>query len=223
MQINGLDSAKFWDYENAFYWFSPKSRIAKQIAHWEIYKKTINVPGDIVEVGVFKGLSLLRWATFRDISESSESRKIIGFDNFGSFPIYDDISKADKSFVKDFNNEAGDGLEIEEIKKILQNKDFSNYELIKGEVSQTIPNYLNENPHLRISLLHLDVDIYKPTIIALKYFWERLSRNGILIIDDYNAVEGATSAIDNFLKDEGISDQVKKTNFYSSPCYIIKS
>ena len=39
------------------------------IAHWEIYKKTINVPGDIVEVGVFKGLSLLRWATFRDISE----------------------------------------------------------------------------------------------------------------------------------------------------------
>ena len=149
--------------------------------------------------------------------------EIIGFDNFGSFPVYDDISKADKSFVKDFNNEAGDGLEIEEIKKILQKKDFSNYELIKGEVSQTIPNYLNENPHLRISLLHLDVDIYKPTIIALKYFWERLSRNGILIIDDYNAVEGATSAIDNFLKDEGISDQVKKTNFYSSPCYIIKS
>ena len=95
--------------------------------------------------------------------------------------------------------------------------------MIKGEVSQTIPNFLNENPHLRISLLHLDVDIYKPTIIALKYFWERLSRNGILIIDDYNAVEGATSAIDNFLKDEGISDQVKKTNFYSSPCYIIKS
>ena len=63
----------------------------------------------------------------------------------------------------------------------------------------------------------------KKLLIALKYFWERLSRNGILIIDDYNAVEGATSAIDNFLKDEGISDQVKKTNFYSSPCYIIKS
>ena len=42
MEINGLDSDKFWDYENAFYWFSPKSRIAKHIAHWEIYKKNTN-------------------------------------------------------------------------------------------------------------------------------------------------------------------------------------
>ena len=41
MEINGLNSDKFWDYENAFYWFSPKSRIAKHIAHWEIYKQTI--------------------------------------------------------------------------------------------------------------------------------------------------------------------------------------
>ena len=106
---------------------------------------------------------------------------------------------------------------------IFENKDIKNYDLIKGDVSQTIPKYINENPHLRISLLHLDVDIYKPTITALKFFWERLSRNGILVIDDYNAVEGATSAIDNFLKERVISDQIKKTNFYSSPCYIIKS
>tara|TARA_B100002052_G_C15722203_1_gene524694 strand:- start:38 stop:709 length:672 start_codon:yes stop_codon:yes gene_type:complete len=223
MQINGFDSEKFWDYENAFYWFSPRSRIAKQIAHWEIYKKTINVPGEIIEVGVFKGLSLLRWATFREISECADSRKIIGFDNFGSFPIYDDISKADNSFVNDFNHEAGDGLDIEEIKMIFKEKDFNNYELIKGDVSQTIPTYIKENPHLKISLLHLDVDIYKPTVTALNFFWERLSRNGILVIDDYNSVEGATSAVDNFLMDRGIVDQIKKTNFYSSPCYIIKS
>ena len=36
--------------------------------------------------------------------------------------------------------------------------------------------------------MYLDVDIYKPTITALNYFWERLSKNGILIIDDYNSV-----------------------------------
>ena len=85
MEINGLNSDKFWDYENAFYWFSPKSRIAKHIAHWEIYKKTINIPGEIIEVGVFKGLSLLRWATFREILENSESRKIMDSIPLGDF------------------------------------------------------------------------------------------------------------------------------------------
>tara|TARA_B100000161_G_scaffold152107_1_gene108384 strand:+ start:645 stop:1316 length:672 start_codon:yes stop_codon:yes gene_type:complete len=223
MEINGLDSDKFWDYENAFYWFSPKSRIAKHIAHWEIYKKTIDIPGEIIEVGVFKGLSLLRWATFREILENSESRRIIGFDSFGRFPIYDEISKADNLFVSDFNNEAGDGLDLNELEMIFKEKKFENYELIKGDILKTIPEFLNSNSHLKISLLHLDVDIYKPTITALNYFWERLSTNGILIIDDYNSVEGATSAVDDFLSEKGIRDNINKTKFYSSPSYIIKS
>ena len=223
MQINGLDSEKFWDYENAFYWFSPKSRIAKHIAHWEIYKETINVPGEIIEIGVFKGLSLLRWATFREILENSDSRKIIGFDTFGSFPIYDEISNADNLFVNEFNNEAGNGLDIKEVEMIFQEKKFQNYELIKGDISETIPKFILENPYLKISLLHLDVDIYKPTMTSLKYLWGRLSKNGILIIDDYNSVEGATNAVDKFIRDMGVKDQIKKTIYNASPAFIVKS
>ena len=223
MQINGLDSEKFWDYENAFYWFSPKSRIAKHIAHWEIYKETINVPGEIIEIGVFKGLSLLRWATFREILENSDSRKIIGFDTFGSFPIYDEISNADNLFVNEFNNEAGNGLDIKEVEMIFQEKKFQNYELIKGDISETIPKFILENPYLKISLLHLDVDIYKPTMTSLKYLWGRLSKNGILIIDDYNSVEGATNAVDKFIRDMGVKDQTKKTIYNASPAFIVKS
>lgn len=160
--------------------------MAKQIAHREIYKKSVNVPGEIIEVGVFKGL-IIKMATYKEILENSDSLKIIGFNNFGSFPVYDDISLADNLLVNDFNNEAGDGLDLEQIKIIFQQKQFYNYEFIKRDISQTIPKYIVDNPHLRISLLHLDVDIYRPTITALNYFWERLSYNGVLIIDHYNS------------------------------------
>ena len=55
MDIRGLSSDKSWDYENAYYWFSPYNRIAKQISQWEIFKETIKIPGDILELGVLKG------------------------------------------------------------------------------------------------------------------------------------------------------------------------
>ena len=85
MEIRGIKSKDIWNHENGFNWFSEYSRMAKQIAHWEIYKKIDGIPGDIFELGVYKGLSLIRWATFREITENAYSRKIVGFDAFGKF------------------------------------------------------------------------------------------------------------------------------------------
>ena len=57
-----------WQYENLFYLTSDK-RILKLLDHYEIYKKILKVKGDIVECGVFKGASLIRFLTFRDLIE----------------------------------------------------------------------------------------------------------------------------------------------------------
>ena len=81
VNIRSFESGKVWDYENAYNWFSSYTRTAKVISHWELYKKIVNIPGDIIEVGVFKGASLLRFSTFREVLENYTSRKIVGFDN----------------------------------------------------------------------------------------------------------------------------------------------
>ena len=128
MDIRSFNSEKAWDYENAYNWFSPYSRTAKIIAHWELYKKIINLPGDVIEVGVFKGASLLRFATFREILENNNSRKIIGFDSFGSFPIIKNASNEDIEFAKSHDNHAGIGLQKEELYKIIEYKNFKNIE-----------------------------------------------------------------------------------------------
>jgi hypothetical protein len=56
------------------------------IYHYEIYKKIVSLPGDVVECGVFKGSSLIRFLTFREILENYNSRKIYGFDVLENFP-----------------------------------------------------------------------------------------------------------------------------------------
>lgn len=222
MDIRSFNSEKAWDYENAYNWFSPYSRTAKIIAHWELYKKIINLPGDVIEVGVFKGASLLRFATFREILENNNSRKIIGFDSFGSFPIIKNASNEDIEFAKSHDNHAGIGLQKEELYKIIEYKNFKNIELIKGNIIDTIPNYIKSNMQTRISLLHLDVDVYDPTKYALENLWDRLVTGGIILFDDYNYIEGGTNAIDEFLKAKGISHKLLKSPYSNVPSYIVK-
>ena len=86
---NSKDS---FNYENNFYLSCDNSRIGKFMAHYELFKMSIDKPGSIIECGIFKGISLIRFATFRNLL-NIKSKKIIGFDMFGKFP--------ETKFIKD--------------------------------------------------------------------------------------------------------------------------
>jgi len=59
-------------------------------------------------------------------------------------------------------------------------------ELVKGDVKKTIPKYLKDNPHLIVSLLYLDLDLYEPTKIALHNFLPRMPKGSIIAFDEIN-------------------------------------
>lgn len=215
-----VDVSKKWDYENGFYLTCETSRIGKLINHLEIYKKIIDLPGDILEFGVYKGASMVRLLSFRNLLETEFSRKIIGFDIFGKFPD-DLILESDKNFVQRFEDAGGYGISKQELENHLNNKGFKNYSLVEGNIIETIPTYLDENPALKISLLHIDVDVYEPTIEILEKLWDRLVIGGILMLDDYGTVQGETKAVDEFFFNKKV--QILKPKFNHIPSYIIKS
>ena len=218
--FRGLNKKDVWDYENGFYWFSPKSRLNKLLAHYELYKKIIEIPGHIFEFGVYKAVSLVRFATFRDAIENDLSRKIVGFDAFGAFPTDQLKIKDDLNFVKDFEGVGGHGLGEDEVKHILLSKGFTNLNLIKGNVFDTLPSYLEANPETRIALLHLDMDVKEPTDFVLKLLYDRVVPGGIIIFDDYNAVAGETASVDEFVKKYQL--KLEKLSFYNVPTYVRK-
>jgi len=218
-KFKNVSNNDIWNSENIYHLKTDTSRISKLIYHYEIYKKIISLPGDVVECGVFKGISLTRFLTFREILENNNSRKINGFDVFGKFPKPN--NQGDKSFLKSWEKNAGDGIDAQELNDILLEKKFLNFELVKGDVKKTIPNLIKEQPHLKISLLHLDMDIYEPTKFVLNKLFSYVVKGGIILIDDYNSVFGATKATDEFLN-LNKNLEIKKLNFYKIPSYIIK-
>lgn len=207
-----------WDTENYFYQNTPISRLAKIIYHYEIYKKIQLAKGDFVECGVFKGVSLIRFATFIKIFEKKR-RKIYAFDAFGKFPSTG--RKEDILFSNRHNKNLGIGIKSSVLKEKLKRKKINNFKLIKGDVLKTIPKFINNNKNFKISLLHLDLDVYVATKFALEKFYPRIVKNGIILVDDYKYVSGATRAINQFLK-KNKNLKVQKFNFPSRPSFIIK-
>jgi len=172
-----------------------------------------------MEFGVYKGSSFMRLLAFRDLLEKGANRKLVGFDAFGRFPKNLQL-ESDLKFVQRFENEGGDGMTKSELEGHLVNKKASNFELIEGDIMQTLPTYIDDNPELKLSLIHIDVDVYELSKLILELLWENLEFGGVLMLDDYGTVAGETKAVDEFFNGKA---QVNNLPYYHVPAYIVKS
>lgn len=215
-----LTANDIWYAENAFYLRSSPDRIIQLTNLYDIYKRIVKIKGDIIECGVFKGVSLTKIMTFRKFLDQNIDRKVYGFDVFGKFPR-PHLAK-DKIFLKSWEKTAGDGIDIKELKKYLKKKKFKNFKLIKGDVTKTIPSFIKKNENLKIALLHLDMDVYEGTKCAFEYLAGKVVKNGIILIDDYKVVHGATKATKEYLK-KNSKLKIEKVKFYKKPSFIVKN
>lgn len=218
MQLPDFDKA--FDYENNFYLSCSSQRMSKLVAHYELFKMITDLPGAIVECGVFRGSSFLRWAMFRTLFGGNFSRKLIGFDTFGPFP--EATFEQDKAMRDRFVTGVGsESITREELMTVLAHKGANEHvELVEGDVTKTIPEYVRKNPALRIAMIHVDIDLYEPSVTILEELYPRLVRGGVLILDDYGIFPGESKAVDDYFRKEGLT--VKKFSHALSPCYIVK-
>lgn len=211
---------KAFEYENGFYLSCDATRISKILAHYELFKMVLDVPGAIVECGVFKGASLARFAMFRNLFGNPYSKRIIGFDIFGAFP--ETSFEADKGARQLFIKESGiQSISVDQMTQVLKHKGCDKaVELVAGNICDTVPKYMSDHPELKISLLNLDTDIYEPSVTILENLYPRIEKNGILILDDYGVFPGETKAVDDYFKGKNVS--IRKFPFCMTPCYIVK-
>ena len=187
------------------------------LAHYELLKLSSKIPGHIIEFGVFKGVSLIRFATFLKLIKSN--KKIIAFDAFGKHPTTKVLS--DHKRRNKLLSHGEEGISEKQLMKILKHKGLEkNIQLIKGDITKTGPMYLKQHPQLKISLLNLDVDFYEPSISILKNFYPKLPKGGILMLDDYGIWDGETLATDEYFAGKKI--KIRKFSFSQTPSYVIK-
>jgi SAM-dependent methyltransferase len=174
-----------------------------------------------VECGVFKGAGWMYWLKLLDLYARGEQKRVVGFDTFGSFA--DSLLDYERESAERFVVEAAfGGVNPDSIMEEALNSGFKNAELIAGDVANTLPVYVENNPGFRISLLHLDFDTYHGTKVALENLYELVTPGGIILLDEYGKRGwGESDAIDEFFRGKNIGINAVRGSFQPT-AYIRK-
>jgi len=190
------DDHKLWrqdkDFIKKFRTLSPHNYYSEERKYTlrEFVRFTANVSGDFAECGCYVGVS----AWF--MAKEAPNRDFFLFDSF------EGLSRPDS---EDFTQEGVQEWQVGDLKTnedVLRKNlaEFSHIHVLKG----WIPGRFQEVAERRFCLVHIDVDLYQPTLDSLKFFYPRLSPGGVIVMDDYGFLTcpGATKAAHEFMADK---------------------
>ncbi|AYE95589.1 macrocin O-methyltransferase [Mycobacterium paragordonae] len=166
---------------------------------------TDNIPGDLVECGVWRGgASILMRAVLRAYGD--ETRCVWLADSFQGVPRPDVANyRIDEGIRLDL---AKDYLGVSQA-EVAAN--FDRYGLLDDRV-RFLPGWFKETLHDApidcISVLRLDGDLYESTIQALDALYPRLSPGGFCIIDDYHSIDACRQAVADYRARHGVSEEI---------------
>jgi hypothetical protein len=158
---------------------------------WEAVRNTLHLDGAVAEVGAYRGGSArFIAAAYLELGGQAVTMEVV--DTFEGAPSsalteHDSRRHADAWEFEDTS--------YEEVVEYLA--PFEHITVHKGEFSVVAPTL----PDRRYRLVHLDVDLYEPTLEGLHYFGSRLVPGGIAVLDDYDkpSCPGIRTAAEEFL------------------------
>ncbi|MGE3190019.1 MAG: TylF/MycF/NovP-related O-methyltransferase [Vicinamibacterales bacterium] len=219
----------------AFPVFTPRVSMARFLAHYELFKHVIDVPGAIVDLGVYRGASTFTWAKLCEIFCPTDVRKVVyGFDTFEGFPgLAPEDGPVDAAQdVRPGGYHGGAGVEGD-LRAAAAAMDHDRHlrhrpriEFVKGDATATIPAFAAAKGHgLRVALLNLDVDLYEPTRVALETFVPLMSPGGVIVLDEYavDTFGGESKAVDDYFVGRfGRRPRIRKFAWHSNPSGYIE-
>jgi hypothetical protein len=179
------------------------SAVAKLLYVNELYQRILTVPGVIVEFGVWWGTNLALFESLRAVYEPyNHARRVVGFDTFAGYPaIGMEDGDSEIAAVGGYAVPKGYEQYLDELLEYHQRENVTGhikkYEIVKGDVTETIDRYLRDNPETIIALAYFDLQLYAPTRKCLEAIRPHLVRGSVVALDELNCAEfpGETLAL----------------------------
>ncbi|MDX3375319.1 macrocin O-methyltransferase [Streptomyces sp. ME02-6991-2A] len=166
-----------------------------------------NIPGDIVECGVWRGGSMQACARTL-LSVGEDERELYLFDTYEGMtpPTAEDLRRDGRPAQELLDAQGKDRpiwavASLEDVQAGFENVPYPKERVhyVQGRVEDTVPEQAPE----QIAILRLDTDWYASTKHELEHLYSRLVSGGVLLIDDYGYWQGSRQAVDEFLDKTG--------------------
>lgn len=170
---------------------------------WRVYvccwaaEHALRLTGDFVECGVSTGIVSRAVANYVDFGR--QGRRFWLIDTFEGIPL-DQASEAEIKLARSKNERHYFDCSADVRAHFAE---MGNVEVVKGRVPEVLPTLDIE----RVAFLHIDMNIAAPEIAAADYFWGRLARGAVVVLDDYGSLAHSEQkmAFDHFAKHRDIS------------------
>jgi O-methyltransferase len=213
----GIDAVVFERYKRALAATGsspvPFSRYFRHQNLVRLFSLTGAVEGDTVECGCARGLSSLELCLA--IGEAAPGWRGEGFHVFDSFQGLSEPQAQDLDTS---------GMEASEAKRVLSMMHRGNMASPLEQVQAALrdfpgvafhPGWIPQSfaglPERAYRFVHVDVDLYQPTLDAFDYFFPRLAAGGLIVTDDYNW-PGGRRAVDEFCSHNGLKPGLTETS-----------
>lgn len=155
-----------------------------------------HLEGDFVECGVNTGAYSRAVIEYTDFNQTNKKFYLLDtFEGLVESLINEEEKKDDKitQYLSHYKNV------YEEVKETFKN---FNVKIIKGQVPDTLP----QCDASKICYLSIDMNCTAPEIAAANYFWDKIVKGGIMILDDYGFPMHINQklAFDAFAKEKGV-------------------
>jgi hypothetical protein len=198
--------------------YAGKEKLAYFLTRNFLFQKIQSFRGAIIECGVAEGGGLMSWVQLSSIIEPANTwRHIYGFDTFEGFPSVHENDEPEIGQKWEKGDLCHDTFEELNICKDIVDRSpflpqFPGVDLIKGDFMKTGKEFIDNNPHLLVSLLFLDFDLYEPSKKALELFLPRMCKGSLVAFDELNhpRFPGETTALLETM-------DINKIELHSSP------
>jgi hypothetical protein len=191
--------------------FVRRRELTRLLADYDLFRMVVGLPGSIAELGVYLGAGLFTWSKLLEtFVPGDRSRRVYGFESGGGY--------------RDFAPEDGDPAPW--LEKVIGNKavpdgylesmvrltNFDNIipgaercHLIAGDIVRTAQEFADHNQGTRLCLIFLDVNLYRPTLAALRALFPLLVPGGVVAMNGYGSPPwlGETAAFEQYFNESG--------------------
>jgi hypothetical protein len=190
-----------------------------------LYRQIVDIQGIVVELGCRWGQNLSLFTSLRGIYEPfNRLRRVVGFDSFSGFPS---VAPEDGELLAqgDYATSANYEVFLDQVLGLLEQESplahLRKYEVIRGDATVTLPQYLSDHPETVVALAYFDFDIYSPTKICLEALRPHLTRGTVIGFDEANdpTTPGETIALKEVLGLDRYS--LRRYRFNSRTSYMV--
>lgn len=166
--------------------------LARMLFMDDLYRRIVDVPGVVVELGVRWGQNLALFSALRTIYEPfNHNRRLVGFDTFAGFPSVH-LKDGDDAIMEPGSYGVTPGY-ADYLRTVLAYHEAESprphirkHELVIGDAGVELPRYLARNPQTIVALAYFDLDLYEPTLRCLEALRGHLTKGSVLGFDELN-------------------------------------